>query len=378
MRRINVHRFLALGAVPLLAACTDASVLGPAHYEINDPVFRSTGSKAHEVTVMNWNIYIGADVDAVIAALVSPDPNDDLPTLLTAIQTLQETDVLARMQAVAREIARARPHVVGLQEVSELDIDLTDLGLPVDIDVDFLAILQAALAAEGVNYTVAAIVTNIDATPFPGIRVVDHDVLLVDADRVTVNSTVEQNFTNNIGVVAPGVALIRGWVSITATIDGESFTFANTHLESGQGAALSALRAAQATELVTALGAASPAILMGDLNDLPGSLMHQVVSGAGFTDVWGSFHPGAQGLTCCHLPDLSNQIQDFDQRIDYVFARGVGHPIKGVMGQLKRLGEVPADRLSGPAHRIWPSDHAGLVAVLLAPPANALVAAAGQ
>lgn len=374
----NAHRFLTLGAVSLLAACTDVSVLGPAHYEINDPVFSSTGSKAHKVTVMNWNIYIGADVDAVIAALASPDPSDDLPTLLTAIQTLQETDVLARMQAVAREIARARPHVVGLQEVSELDIDLTGLGLPVDIHVDFLPILLAALAVEGVNYTVAAIVTNIDATPLPGVRVVDHDVLLVDADRVTVNSTVEQNFTNNIGVVAPGVALIRGWVSITATIDGESFTFANTHLESGQGAALSALRAAQATELVTALGAASPAILMGDLNDLPGSLMHQVISGAGFTDVWGSFHPGAQGLTCCHLPDLSNQIQDFDQRIDYVFARGVGHPIKGVMGQLKRLGEVPADRLSGPAHRIWPSDHAGLVTDLLAPPANGLVATAGQ
>ncbi len=374
----NVHRFLTLGAVSLLAACTDVSVLGPAHYEINDPVFSSTGSKAHEVTVMNWNIYIGADVDAVIQALASPDPDDDIPALLTAVQTLQETDAVTRLKAVAREIARARPHVVGLQEVSVLEIDLTALGLPVDIDIDFLPILEAALAAEGVNYVVAAIVQNIDATPFPGIRVTDHDALLVDADRVTVTSSVAQNFTNNIGVVAPGVNLIRGWVSITATIDGESFTFVNTHLESGQGANLSLLRAAQATELVGAIGAASPVVLMGDLNDVPGSPMYQVVSGAGLTDVWGSLHPGVVGLTCCHLSNLANKLEDFDQRIDYVFARGVGHPLAGVQGQLKRLGEVPADRLSGPAHSIWPSDHAGLVADLLAPPANGLVAAAGQ
>ena len=365
-------RYLSILAALLLAAC-DAP-FDPARSEAPAPLFHRDDFRPPVVSVLDWNIYIGADVDAVIAALASPDLNDDLPALLTAIQTLQETDVLARMQAVAREIARARPHVVGLQEVSELDIDLTGLGLPVDIHVDFLPILQAALAAEGVNYTVAAIVTNIDATPLPGVRVVDHDVLLVDADRVTVVSTLAQNFTNNIGTVAPGVELIRGWVQIEATIRGTSYTFANTHLESGQGDQLSLLRAAQATEVVTAIGAAPRAILMGDLNDLPGSLMYQVVSGAGFTDVWSALRPRARGLTCCHLPDLSNRKPQFDQRIDYVLARGVGHPIIGVRGLVRRLGVRRHERLRGPFHPIWPSDHAGLVARLLDLPVGDLVA----
>ena len=37
---------------------------------------------------MTWNMYVGADVDAVIAALLSPDPSDDQPALLAAIGTL--------------------------------------------------------------------------------------------------------------------------------------------------------------------------------------------------------------------------------------------------------------------------------------------------
>jgi hypothetical protein len=63
------------------------------------------------------------------------------------------------------------------------------------------------------------------------------------------------------------------------------------------------------------------------------------------------------------VADLSDAIADFDQRIDYVFTRGFAQGGK-LFGQIDRFGEVPADQLAGPASRIWPSDHAGLVAAI--------------
>jgi hypothetical protein len=35
-----------------------------------------------------------------------------------------------------------------------------------------------------------------------------------------------------------------------------------------------------------------------------------------------------------------------------------------LLGQISRTGELPADRVAGPDHPIWPSDHAGLIAQL--------------
>ncbi len=368
-----------VAGLALLAACETDTLTGP-EPALDGPALGADRSPARAVTALNWNIYIGTDVDAAIAALATPDPSDDLDALLQAVATLQATDFPARAAAIADRIARERPHVVALQEVTTLDIDLTALALPVDIELDFLPILQAELAARALGYAVAAQVTNTDAdiAPAPGttLRVIDHDALLVDPTRVTVTASLAQNYTNNLGPVpGSGVSLIRGFAAITAEIDGRSYAFASTHLEPDLGALdLTALRAAQAIELaaaVDALAAGAPAILMGDFNDLAGSPMYGVVTGAGYTDVWAALRPGADGLTCCHVSDLSNRLRTFDKRIDYLFARGLDRRVRG---RVERLGEVPADRLSGPAHPIWPSDHAGLVADFVVPPARGLAA----
>lgn len=133
-------------------------------------------------SVYSQNVYIGADVDAVIGALASPDPGDDVPALLTAIQTFQATDHAARLDAV--------------------------------------------------------------------------------------------------GAVAPGVDLKRGWVWADATVDGGPFFFASTHLEGS----------------------------------------------------------------------------------------AVGHPEAGLLGSVALFGAVPADRTATGGRRIWPSDHAGVVATVFGPP----------
>ena len=82
----------------------------------------------------------------------------------------------------------------------------------------------------------------------------------------------------------------------------------------------------------------------------------------------GQGEPGDQFVRLfCRLDDLSNKLPDLKQRIDYVFARGLEQPHAGLLGQVERLGEVPADRLPGPVSEIWPSDHTGLAAELHLP-----------
>jgi endonuclease/exonuclease/phosphatase family metal-dependent hydrolase len=282
-----------------------------------------------------------------------------------AIETLGRTDFPARAAAIADEIATTRPHVVGLQEVSRIDLTLPPLG--VNIHQNFLSTLLDELEARGLDYAPVAEVKNIEAAPFPGVSLVDFDVLLVDQSRVTVGPTTAKNFEVNVGEVAPGVTLRRGWVAARVTIDGTELTLASTHLESGSVPGLAELRAAQAQELVGSLDPATPAVLMGDLNDAPGSPMYRVLVGAGFIDVWRALRPGVVGNTCCHLDDLSNKLPDLSQRIDYIFARGLERSHAGLIGKVERLGEVPADRLAGPIGKIWPSDHAGLAAEVRLP-----------
>jgi endonuclease/exonuclease/phosphatase family metal-dependent hydrolase len=154
-------------------------------------------------------------------------------------------------------------------------------------------------------------------------------------------------------------------VSVLATVDGRPYQFASTHLESGNAAGLDQLRAVQASELAAALGTGTPTILMGDLNDQPGSPMYQALLGAGYTDLWTALRPGVKGFTCCHATDLSNQVAAFTQRIDYILARGLRSDGKPPQGSVAILGDQPSDRVMGPEGLIWPSDHAGLAADLL-------------
>lgn len=358
-------RLLVFTTFVLGVGCTD-SVLEPDAASDPEAAFHSGADPVHAVSVLNWNIYVGADLDAVIAALVSTQTDDDLPALLAAIDVLERTAFPVRAEAIADVIGRERPDIIGLQEVWTIDIDLSALGLPVDIDLDFLMLLQAALAARGLVYDVAVQVTNTVAAPTPGILAVDHDVILANPARVAITSTGGQRFSVNLGVVAPGVDIARGWVFATGSVGGQMITFMNTHLESGT--AFSTLRQVQAVELMAIVDGASPVIVMGDFNDAPGSSMYQVVTEAGFVDTWAALRPGVEGLTCCHDPDLSNKAATFDQRIDYIFTRGFGRGAKDVRGRIAIVGESSADRIPRRTRSLWPSDHAGLAARFHGPP----------
>jgi len=359
---------LVLGG--LVAACTDT---GP------DPSLGTTSPESLSVSVMTRNAYVGADVDAVMAALSTDDPNDDLAALTDAITTLGATDFPARAQAFADEIAAARPHVAGFAEMSLIDVDLTPLGMDVDFTLDFLPILQAALAQRGLDYALGARVQNVDVSVAGLVRLVDYDVVLYDASRVAWQTVRAENFVNNIPpeLVPPGLVIKRGWIWGRVTIGNNTINIVDTHPESGGDGdptnPLSQLRAGQAFEIVAALEGVSPVVLIGDLNDQPGSPLYQVFTGAAFTDMWSALEPDETGYTCCNAYDLSNATPEFTKRIDYVFARGMRHPGDDYpKSSITRVGNDSADRVDGPAYSIWPSDHAGLVANFFVPPAKGL------
>jgi endonuclease/exonuclease/phosphatase family metal-dependent hydrolase len=358
----------------MLAACAEPS--GPTS---NHAVDRSLGAEsaaavARTVSVYSQNLYVGANVDDVITAFgVSQEAA--LAALAQAVTTLHRTSFPTRAAAIVDQIARTRPDVIGFQEGSKIDVDLSPIGFPLVAHEDFLATLQAALAARGLGqYAVVDTITNIQVSLLSGlVSLVDYDIMLVNTERVTVGSAFKKTFDHNNGLVN-GINLVRGYIGAQVTIDGRDYVVVTTHTEGTDISPLvdyHQLHAQQMQEIVDRVNlAALPAIVMGDLNDSDGTPMYQTMLDAGFTDVWRSLRPGVAGPTCCHLDDLSDPTPNagrFEQRIDFVFTRGLGGAARDVMGRITRFGLNPSDRLDGPGGTIWPSDHAGLEATLLFP-----------
>ena len=137
---------LAVG-VALLAACAQDTPTGPGSSAA--PASRPEASQAagaDRVVVLNQNVYPGANVDAVITALANNDPSDDLPALFAAIEELRVNDAQARAAGIVDQIARYRPDVVGLNEITEIDVDLHPIGVDVEVHQRFLDLIQAEAA----------------------------------------------------------------------------------------------------------------------------------------------------------------------------------------------------------------------------------------
>ena len=361
---------IPLAAALALTACNNdsSSPTGPSEA----PGLSPERADSRNVSVMTRNLYIGFDADLAIGALATGDPAIFGPVLQASIVTLQKTDFPTRARTFAAEIAETRPHAVGLQEVYEIHANLAPLGIPSQIDLDYLDILKAALAARHLPYKVLATVVDARFLPLPGIELIDRDVLLIDTTRVRAEAgIVARTFEHNIGVLAPGIDKKAGFIAAPVKIGNLRLTLVTTHLESDVGPGsypfVSQLRGAQAAEIAAVLAAAPRAIVVGDLNDVSGSPMHQVLRGAGFTDAWPALKRNDAGPTdSCFLPDLSDPAPHCQRRIDFILLRGFDGE-RGLQGTLQRNGLLPWERVQGPAGLIWPSDHAGLVGSFAVP-----------
>ena len=367
MRRVS--RLLPFLLAAVAAACAESGTLEPRP----DAILASSTRGARQITVMSRNMYVGANVDPVLDALLTG--GNVQAAFAAALAEFQRTDYATRIRGIADEIARNRPYVIGLQEAYNLDVIPAALGLPGDpFSLNFPGDLQAALAARGLNYVVAGISTLTDATLGGGaVHLVDHDMLLIDPAHVTLGAggfwkTFEHNLLDPpFPIQPPPIAVLRGYIVQPALVEGIPTLLVNSHTEAGNKPGLDMLRYAQAAELAIVTSSAPNVILMGDLNDIPGSLLYGVLAGAGLTDVWAAMRPGVAGFSCCMLPDLSNRLPTLDQRIDYVWTRGFAGPSGKPQGQVTLTSDNPSGLLAGAFGSVWPSDHVGLVATLLLP-----------
>jgi endonuclease/exonuclease/phosphatase family metal-dependent hydrolase len=328
----------------------------------------SGSSETAEVRVMSQNLYLGADLNTVAA-----EPNPQMIPVRVAqfYGAVRATEPAERMAAIASEIARVRPALVGLQEVSTYYVQSPGDNLPgapntqaTAVTYDFLQLLLDALAAEGVTYRVASRSDNSDVE-FPGttdgqtffdVRYRDADVILARSD-VSTTGAVDGQFTTLLTVPVGGTnqTFIRGYQSVRATVDGFSFTFFNTHLEVEGFAQIQTAQAAQLNALVAA--ATGPVVLVGDLNSDAGGTTTSTYATitASLTDAFGS---GAGTPTCCQSPAVVNTTSEHDTRIDLILFRGFER-----VAETETIFDALSDRT---ASGRWPSDHAGVWAELVA------------
>ena len=314
------------------------------------------------LTVMTYNVYVGSSADP----LLSVDSLLKVPTEVAIMyNNVMASDFPSRAVAIAKSIKTYQPHLIGLQEISlvrkQIPGDRITRGLvpAEDVVLDFLEILMDALAAEGLNYQVAAKIENVDIempmltnTGIDDVRLTDYDVILSRSD-VVVSRSMSANYTNALTIEMLGLEVKRGYAAVDATVAGVTYRFVNTHLE----AFAEENRIAQTQELVDILSDETlPIILLGDFNTrAPDGTAYKILLSGGYVDVWQTDSEGT-GNTCCQDDDILNEVSDHSVRIDQIFVRNLELPSSVLT---HTVGDKPSDRL---ASGLWPSDHAGVVA----------------
>lgn len=365
------RRVALLAGVAMLAACSDqglptASEVGPTP---TDPALsRNPGALANggrPLRVMTRNLYLGGEIGPILGALATGN-QAAIPGLVGETwASVQANDFPSRAEAIAAEVASARPDVIGLQEVALFRVQSPGdflAGNPVaaqDVAYDYLELLLDELRAAGLHYRVATAIDNVDIelpalTPsgLLDVRYTDRDVVLV-GPGVQIQDAMSAHFTVNVSFPAVGVTIFRSWNRVDLKHRGREITFVNTHPETDE--ASPEAQEAQAQELVGLLaGVDRPTIVVGDLNGTPtGTQTYGFFQAAGFVDAWTSARPGEEGLTCCFKSDLSGGT--LFERIDYVLARG-SEKESPLIGEVLLVGDGPTPE------GVLASDHVGIVA----------------
>jgi len=313
--------------------------------------------------VMTMNMFTGTNFEELVAA-------QDLPSfgaaVATTIQKIISSKPSERATAMANEIAREKPHLVGLQEASIL---ATISESSVTIEEDLVQSLLDALRELGIQYEVASVETGLDiAAPTASgdkVRLTTRDVIIARSDlppgELIVSNPKHQDYLARPTFQTPlgPISDPSGWASVEAQIGGRDHVrFVTTHLDVNPNIAHD-----QAQELVQVLNqTALPTVLVCDCNSTPDLsadptfATYRVMKDAGFHDTYRILRPNADGFTCCQDENLLNTISKLDLRVDLVQFRGTIVPI-----QAKVTGNRPRDKT---ASGLWPSDHAALAATL--------------
>jgi endonuclease/exonuclease/phosphatase family metal-dependent hydrolase len=312
--------------------------------------------------VMTRNLYLGANLDAIVKAKSS---SEAFSAVEKGWALVQANNFPLRARAIACDIAATRPDFVGFQELTlyrtQTPADFT-VTRATAVALDYARELRKVLAARELHYRFLAIRPETDAElpsgnpPTMDIRLTVRDGLLVRIDKkIKIRRVRTGTYTTTTPLFGGFVIAKRGWVSADATVAGRTFRVITTHLESFSDTS----QVAQGQELATGPAQTKlPTVLLGDLNsraDGTTTPTHANLLAAGFQDAWSQAHPNDVGLTCCHGDDLRELGGPFYSRIDYVLVR---NGFRAVAAGI--VGKDPIDRISG----LWPSDHAGVWARL--------------
>lgn len=364
--------------------------------------------RAGHLKVMTQNLYVGANLFKILNGA----PEDVPLNAAEIFGDIQATDFYQRAEAIADNIAKHKPHLIGLQEVSLIRTQCPDdivfpPGNPTpnatEVYADYLQILLNALAVRGQNYEVATLVQNADvelpvanlglllSCPFQlfDARLTDYDVTLRRSD-VEVTFELSGNYLANFPVPTPAgpIVFTRGYNIVDVDLKGRSYRFVNTHLEVSGNPFANGFQYAQAFELTQILDGLAVGlddeivVVVGDLNSDPaeGPLVecalpptfsdfgmcptpYAVMASNEYTDTWTVRNGVANdGYTCCQQDLLTNDDSWLDERIDHIWVRA---PLGGSQGpdflravHSMTVGDRQRDRT---ASWLWPSDHAGVV-----------------
>jgi len=323
---------------------------------------RVRGQPSDTVTVATRNCYLGGNLFRLLTAAM--EGSEAVRTAASdLLRAVDRSHVPERMDAIAGEIGRTAPDLVGVQEAALIRTGEPTSGTTptaTTVRYDFRERLSTALEDRGLPYRVVAAVTTTDVqlpTTVDGerraVRLTDRDLVLAHEDVTTADVTTGR-FDTAVSLSNDGrtVSVERGYGIVDAMVGDTRLTLCNTHLES----ASTELRLQQAAELETLLAAhRDPVVLVGDLNSGPGG------SRGAYDRLLETLRDAASGVgnTCCHAAGLRNDEASLTARIDHVLVRGALGPT-----DVTRVGADPASRISVDGDRLWPSDHVGVVATL--------------
>jgi endonuclease/exonuclease/phosphatase family metal-dependent hydrolase len=345
---------------------------------VSPPASYAAGPK---LTAMTRNLYLGSALDNAAGA-------SSFAEFVQAVSQdwahVVAMDFPTRAKALAAEILRAKPDVVGLQEVSlwrdqDVSDSVTGTTAPnaTRVVYDFLALLQAELTAGGTPYTAVSTSTNADieaprlnsasSNGFTDVRMTDRDVILVRtelADKFSGAASGHYTAQFTVPSVVGPLTFTRGWASINYRHDANrTVKIIDTHLETegGPAGAKQVLQGYELLGLVAKSQEEDPqrsVVVLADINSAADGSQTPTYSNLTkkLADAWLVKGDDDPGLSCCMNELLDNRTSTAASRIDVVLSKGALAARSATL-----TGNAPFRQSPAP---LWASDHFGVVAQL--------------
>jgi endonuclease/exonuclease/phosphatase family metal-dependent hydrolase len=320
--------------------------------------------------VMTYNMYAGTSYVEALRATNFPEL---LAAVTTTLNNVRASNPPERAAAVAREIGKAQPDLISIQEAAQWvtcpTVNFQSCSALPTLEFDLLQLLMQALEQQGQHYKIVVATTTFTlAAPSSGgllVQATDRLAVLARTDlnpnQFQISNVQTASYFATFTPTVTGIPfpVHRAWASVDVTFHDGSMRFIATHLESAHPS----FTDAQAAELIAGPANTSlPVVIAMDSNTNPDqpadptSATYQKFLTSGFTDAWTAANPFDAGFTWGDYSTQPISLFIATVRNDLILVRG-GIGVKAA----DLFGADPASRTP---HGLWPSDHLGVGARL--------------